>query len=908
MRGSLRFGRADRGISEGVGTAERLEISRASLSGNDEQSAERMRRLYGSNAMTRRRGKSLGRSLLENLGDPIIRVLLLALVLNIAFNIRSIDWLEVGGIAVAILLATVISTLSERSSGAALERLSSSAPSLCRVRRGGEVVSLNARDVCMGDIVLISSGDGVCADGVLVRGAVSLDQSALTGESGEVDKRPLSLPSRGSVVPDAEMLSPSSACSCLRGALVSSGEGEMLVCRVGDRSFLGGIAGELQSEVRDSPLKLRLARLARQISVLGYIAAVIIAVFSFFSSAVADSGSVELSAILNTLSDVSYTIPSILRSVTLGLTVVIMAVPEGLPMMIAVVLSSNVRRMMRGGVLVRRSVGIESAGSMNILFTDKTGTLTRGRMSVESFILPDGSEVRGARVLEREHPEVFDAYCRGATYNSSAVMERGAKRAIGGNATERALLEAARAHARIGGERVVKRVPFDSRTKFSAATVGGTTYVKGAPELLLSRVGSDTDIDRHAVERAVFRAQERGARVIALCECDGVIADAEDIGSVGLRFVCAAVISDPPRPTSLSSVNALRGAGIDVVMITGDGLVTARAIAERVGIVSGHRRRCIDHSELEKMSDGELVEILPELALVARALPSDKSRLVRVAQSLELVVGMTGDGINDAPALRLADVGFAMGSGSDVARDAGDVVILDDDLASIVRAVLYGRTIFKSIRKFLTFQLTVNFTSALVCMIGPIIGFDTPITVTQMLWVNMIMDTLGGLAFAGEAPQKRYMREPPKRRREPIVNAYMLNQILVSGSVGALMSVAFLKSPHITEHFRESANDLVLLSAFFAFFIFLGVAQCINSRSDRLDLLSGLGKNTAFLLIIGLICVIQISFVYLGGAALRTTPLLMGELAMTLACAIAAIPADLVRKIAWRLGGHKEGV
>lgn len=904
MRGSSGIGRD---IAE---VAESFRISRASLSGNDMQSAERMRRLYGSNAMTRRRGKSLGRSLLENLGDPIIRVLLLALVLNIAFNIRSIDWLEVGGIAAAILLATVISTLSECSSGEALERLSSSAPTLCRVRRGGETLSISTCDVCMGDIVLLSPGDGVCADGVLVRGAVSLDQSALTGESGEVDKRPLSLPFHGSVVPDAEMLSPSSGCSCLRGALVSSGEGEMLVCRVGDRSFLGGIAGELQSEVRDSPLKLRLARLARQISVLGYIAAVMIAVFSFLSSAVADSGSAELSAILKTLSDISYTVPSILRSVTLGLTVVIMAVPEGLPMMIAVVLSSNVRRMMRGGVLVRRSVGIESAGSMNILFTDKTGTLTRGRMSVEAFILPDGSEIRGAKTLARAHPEIFDAYCRGAIYNSSAVMERGAKRAIGGNATERALLEATRGGTdiRAVGDLVTHKLPFDSRIKFSAATVGGTTYVKGAPEVLLSVTVSDTNTDRHAVERAVFRAQERGGRVIALCESDRVIADAEDIVGARLKFVCAAVISDPPRSTSLSSVNALRGAGIDVVMITGDGLVTARAIAERVGIVCGHSRRCMEHSELEKMSDGELVRILPELALVARALPSDKSRLVRVAQSLELVVGMTGDGINDAPALRLADVGFAMGSGSDVARDAGDVVILDDDLASIVRAVLYGRTIFKSIRKFLTFQLTVNFTSALVCMIGPMVGFDTPITVTQMLWVNMIMDTLGGLAFAGEAPQKRYMRERPKHRREPIVNAYMLNQILVSGTVGALMSVAFLKSPHITEHFRESENDLVLLSAFFAFFIFLGVAQCINSRSDRLDLLSGLGKNTAFLLIIGLICVIQISFVYLGGAALRTTPLLMGELAMTLACATAAIPADIVRKIAWRLGGHKEGV
>ncbi len=881
-------------------------ITRASLSGIDESTAREMRSLYGKNEMTRRRGKSVARSFLENLGDPIIRVLLFALVLNILFNIRSIDWLEVGGMAVAILLATTVSTLSERSSTAAFERLNSSVASVCRVKRRGEVVSLPVSDVCVGDIVLLSAGDAICADCLVVRGEPVLDQSALTGESREVQKLPLEISPGGSVEVTDALLSPASPHSCLRGALVSSGEGEAIVCRVGDASFLGGIVGELQSELRESPLKLRLARLARQISVFGYIAAAIIAIFSLFSSVISDRG-FGWEAIFGSFCDASYIVPEILRAITLGLTVVIMAVPEGLPMMIAVVLSSNVKRMLRGGVLVRKSVGIESAGSMRLLFTDKTGTLTRGKMSVVGFILPNGREIGGVRALRSENAEIFRSFCENVSYNSSARLERGGKKAVGGNATERALLECVGRSARTDVERIVRRVPFDSRLKFSAATLDDAVYVKGAPEILISHTRACEGYDRYAVEQAIFRAQERGGRVVALCESKNAIVRGEDIGSAELKFICAAVISDPPRASSRASVEELRGAGVDVVMITGDGLPTARSVAASVGIITKRRELCIDHAQLESMSDEDVAAALPHLAVVARALPSDKSRLVRLAQSRETVVGMTGDGINDAPALRLADVGFAMGSGSDVAKDAGDIVILDDDLASIARAVLYGRTIFKSIRKFLLFQLTMNFTSALVCMIGPLVGFDTPITVTQMLWVNMIMDTLGGLAFAGEAPEKRYMREPPKRRSEPILNGYMMNRILVSGTFGTVLSIAFLKSPAITARFRESEGDLVLLSAFFAFFIFLGVVQCLNSRTDRLRLLGGITKNPTFLLIVLLICTIQISFVYLGGAALRTTPLYPEELLTTLACAALALPLEAVRKIIRRLCGHNEG-
>lgn len=856
---------------------------------------ELSRKKHGANIMTKRRGKSLFISFLENLGDPVIRVLLISLVVNLIFTLRNIDWFETGGVVLAILVATTVSTLSERSSRDAFEKLSRAEKRLARVKRDGEVISIDSEEIVVGDLVLLSAGESVPADGILISGALALDQSALTGESKEMQKRPDAKASQN--------LAPDSSQSCLKGCLVSSGEGEMLVIHVGDASYLGGIVNDLQSDTRESPLKLRLSKLAKQISTIGYGAAVLIALLSLASSVLTDSGFVK-EVVLSRICDVKYMAGEILRSITLGLTVVIMAVPEGLPMMIAVVLSSNVRRMLSDNVLVRKQTGIEAAGSLNLLFTDKTGTLTKGKMSVEGFILPNGECVDSIYELKNSHPSVFASFCANAVYNSLSRASR--TEMVGGNATERALLDAAKKHIKPDFALVKDKLPFDSEKKYSSALVGKTLYFKGAPEILLP-FSSGENFNKFAMEGAISRFQSEGKRVILMCESMGALSCSIPLERQSLQPVCAVIIGDPPRREAFSSVEALKQAGVGVVMITGDGLLTAQSIAKRVGIVNSSRNICLTHKELESMSDGEIADLLPKLAVLARALPSDKTRLVRIAQSKELVVGMTGDGINDAPSLKLSDVGFAMGSGSDVSREAGDVVILDDNLASVVKAVLYGRNIFKSIRKFLVFQLTVNFSSALVCMIAPLFGFDTPITVSQMLWVNMIMDTLGGLAFSGEAPRKRIMKERPKRRDEPIVNKYMIHQILVSGSFSALVSILFLKSPVFTSHFRQSENNIVLLSAFFGLFIFLGVMQFINSRTDRLNPFVGISKNPAFVLIMILISVIQLSFIYLGGSLLRATPLTPHELAFTMLCASLAVPFELIRKCIWRLSGHNEG-
>ena len=308
------------------------------------------------------------------------------------------------------------------------------------------------------------------------------------------------------------------------------------------------------------------------------------------------------------------------------------------------------------------------------------------------------------------------------------------------------------------------------------------------------------------------------------------------------------------------------------------------------------------------MSDDEIKRRLPFIRVVARALPSDKSRLVRLSQELGLVTGMTGDGINDAPALKKADVGFAMGSGTEVAKEAGDIVILDDNIASIAKAVLYGRTIFKSIRKFIIFQLTMNLCAVGVSLIGPFIGIDTPVTVIQMLWINIIMDTLAGLAFAGEPPLAEYMNEPPKRRGEPVLNRYMLHQILCMGIFTVILCVSFLKLPRIHLLFRYAGDPIYFMTAFFALFIFAGVFNSFNARTYRINLFSHLRKNPLFLIIMTMVAVIQLLLIYYGGSLFRTAGLTLGELRTVLLIAFLVVPADCIRKLVLRLFGRKGNI
>ncbi len=878
--------------------------------GLDKSAVAVSRRKYGTNKLSRQKSKGFWGQFTVNLGDPVIKVLLVALAVNIIFTFRHLDWLETTGIALAILMATMISTLSEYNSQSAFKKLSEEERPTVTVRRNGEIEMISTDELVVGDTVLLSAGEKISADGILISGSVFVDQSAMTGESAEVQKTALSLSSlpykyeNGDFIfenPAKKDFSPASKNAVFRGCLISSGEGEMIVCAGGDSSFLGEIFSEVQLDTRESPLKLRLSKLASQISRLGYAAAFLVALASLFSSLILQSD-FSREVIISKIGDPSIIFPELLHALTLGLTVVIMAVPEGLPMMIAVILSSNIKKMVRDNVLVRKPVGIEAAGSMNILFTDKTGTLTKGILSVEEFVLPDGTLLKSANELRKKEGKIYEAFCLSSLCNTAAKLSHG--KIIGGNATERALLECVKNQKT--DARIISKMPFDSSKKYSSATINGKTLFKGAPEILLPHIryaasqNGKAPFARYTFEAKISELMKDGKRVLLIAEGErGTLSE--------LTLICAVTLHDSLRKEAKDSVRTLKNAGISVVMITGDSIDTAKSIAEGCSILDKRSDICVTASELAKMSDSQISKILPRLAVVARALPSDKSRLVRIAQEKNLVVGMTGDGINDAPALRRADIGFSMGNGTQVAKEAGDIIILDNNLASIVKAVLYGRNIFKSIRKFLVFQLTMNFASVGVSMIAPFFGFDTPITVVQMLWVNMIMDTLGGLAFAGEAAHKRCMRERPKRREEPILNGYMMHQIIISGSFTILISMLFLKHPFFVSHFRESADNIVLLGAFFALFIFLGVMQCFNSRTDRLNLFSGISKNPAFIFIMCAIAAIQISFVYLGGAMLRTTPLAKNELLFTLVCASLSIIVEFIRKIIWRFSGKTTG-
>ncbi len=584
-------------------------------------------------------------------------------------------------------------------------------------------------------------------------------------------------------------------------------------------------------------------------------------------------------------------------------------------MMIAVVLSSNIKRMVRDNVLVRKPVGIEAAGSMNILFTDKTGTLTEGKMSLCGMIMPDGQVLSDMGMLTKKFPEAAHIFVESCRCNTASSLSDGV--AVGGNGTDRALLDGVSAYCRGEKPQIYSRLAFDSAVKYSSAVVrmqgNEITLVKGAPERLLPHVVTCVGTDGRAVDfshlRRVFEERlsavcDEGKRTLLVCTAHGNVTP---YAIPPLTLVLAVFLGDPPRATARSSVNQLRTAGIGVVMITGDSKATASAIARACGIIGGERRLVLDGEELSRMTDEELSKSLPHLAVIARALPTDKSRLVRIAQQNELVVGMTGDGINDAPALKCADIGFAMGSGTDVAKDAGDIIILDNNLASIVKAVLYGRNIFKSIRKFITLQLTMNFCAVGISMIGPFIGIDAPVTVVQMLWINIIMDTLGGLAFAGEAASPLCMKEKPKRRDEPILNRYMINQIVILGGATIAICTFFLLSPDVLSRFRFSHDGIYHLTAFFALFIFMSVFNCFNCRCDRLKMLSGISKNPAFITIMLLIAAVQIAFVYLGGSVLRTMPLTFSELKYTLMLSLCVFPIEFIRRLIWRLRGKKNG-
>ncbi len=876
--------------AKGLDTANRGEIR-----GLSSEEVIASRRKNGENSLPRGKKKTFLGRYIEGFSDPIIRILLFACILNIVFSIGHVDWYETVGIVSAVMISTVVSAVSEHGSERAFEKLSERADGeVCRVIRGGEVTEVRVSELVVGDAVPLGAGEGVPADGILISGRLSVEESALSGEAR------------------SEKKTPTGKNTLLRASTVTEGSGVMRVTAVGGGTVYGSIAASLVKDKRDSPLKHRLGELAKSVSMIGYAAAGVVFFATVFREIFIENGMVwELAK--EALCDTEGLFRILLSALTLSISILVVAVPEGLPMMITVVLSSNMKRMLSDNVLVKKLVGIETAGSLNILFCDKTGTLTCGNFAVTEIFTAEGAFPSFQKLKRCERiGEMFSLSC---IYNTeSAVGRRGGRKcALGGNATDRALLSAVMsgrdsADGSKNGIRVVDRLPFDSKNKYSAVTldIGGKrlTLIKGAPEIILSRCRSELTesgatefISKSDIERIYKSRSEDGARLVAAAFYEGETDIRRGELPYGAVFTALVSITDEVRREAKSAVAEIKGAGIEVVMITGDSGGTAGAIAKKTGILSSADERMISGESLRRMTDAELTELLPSLRVVYRALPSDKERLVSVSQSAGYVVGMTGDGVNDAPALKRSDVGFALGGGTEVAKEAGDIVILDGNIKSIGRAVLYGRTIFDSIRKFIVFQLTMNLCAVGVSIIGPFVGVEAPVTVIQMLWVNLIMDTLGGLAFAGEAPRAEYMKEKPKRRDEKILSGAEISRVIFTGGFAVIMSLLYLKLPFLREHFGYGTDTGRFVTVFFAAFVFCGIFTAFNCRTSRIDLFSHLSENKAFIFIMAVTAFVQLLIVYFGGDVFRTVPLSAEDLLSALVMAFSVIPFDISRKL-----------
>lgn len=861
------------------------------MNGLTDKEVVNSRKKYGTNEITNVKKDTFWKLLLESLGDPIIRILLIALGIKTIFLIQDFDWYETVGIVIAIIIASLISTISEYGSSKAFEKLQEESSKIrCKVKRNGKISEVCIDDIVMSDVLVLTTGDKIGADGIIIKGNIDIDESSMNGEASSVHKG----------VNDI----------VYRGCVVYNGYALVLVNKVGNNTYYGNMVSEMSEVTGTSPLKERLNGLAQTISKIGYLGAILVSVSYLFNKIVISNG-FNIGRIIATVSDISLLFAYILHALTLSVTIIVVSVPEGLPMMVTLVLSSNMKRMLKNNVLVRKLVGIETAGSLNILFTDKTGTLTKGKLEVVDLMLGNGNKYSDLSKLKGSYKKILT---NSLIYNNESSYDENSSKIIGGNITDKAILDFVKVK-RDNNVKELDKVYFDSMNKYSLSIIEEDLvkykFVKGASEVILPHCDRYLDesgykkliLHKDVIEKKIEDATKRGIRVICVAYSNDNNKKLNNLILLGFLF-----IKDDIRKESVEGVRLIKNAGIDVVMITGDNKNTAVEIAREVGIISSDDDIVLSSEDLAKLSDEQVKDILPKLKVVARAMPNDKSRLVKIAKEYGLVVGMTGDGVNDAIALKRADIGFSMGSGTEVAKEASDIVILDDNILSIEKAILYGRTIFKSIRKFIIFQLTVNFCAVGVSIIGPFIGVPTPVTVIQMLWINMVMDTLAGLAFSYEPAMDEYMEEKPKRRDEAIINKYMLNEIAVMGLYSSILCVVFLKSYFISSLFRSSVDNKYLMTAFFGLFIFVSIFNSFNARTDRLNILGNITKNKVFLVIILFIAVVQIIMIYYGGSIFRTSGLNYYEFIIMLLISFSVIPVDFLRKVILKRNNYQMGV
>lgn len=856
------------------------------------------RKKYGSNVIPESEPTTFWDEFKETFSDPMIKILLvIAGIMFVMFFIGYAEIYESLGTAIAILVVAFVSAKTGVASDTAYRKTKASIKKdLVKTYRDGVLKEIVIDDIVVGDIIVLQSGDKIPADGLVVDGTIKVDNSALNGESEDCRKvamtSEIEFPENitGDTFVDANSL--------FRGAVVTDGECTYKVCKVGTETMMGKMAEEMQAEEPDSPLKVKLNDLAHKISVFGYVGAVVIAVFMMaYNVLAADSFSSYIALGATTI------IHDVIEAISLATVIVVCAVPEGLPLMISLVLMQNTKKMLEHNVLVRKAVGIETAGSLNILFSDKTGTITKGQLEVVEFFLANGKTLDLDKFTGKDY--LYNAIAK----NTQSMFDDEHK-VVGGNVTDKALLNFIGEevfNASVNDGVVIEASQgFNSANKFSQAQVAGKTYYKGAPERLIAKAkkyidvdGKIKDIDFTVLNQKIDALADRSMRVLAFGYSESKLTENsinDDVvltGLVGIR--------DDVRPDAKQAIEKIQKAGIQLVMITGDRLETARAIAKDAGLITSDSDVVLTSAELNDMSDDEVKKIIPNLKVIARALPTDKSRMVRLSQELNLVTGMTGDGVNDSPALKLADVGFAMGSGTDVAKEASKIVILDDSLMSIADAIWYGRTIYHNILKFCNFQLVINVCAVVISAISPFFGVEEPLKVTHLLFVNLVMDSLGALMLGNEPALEKYMLEKPRRRDESIISKQMAGRILTEAAWLVVLSFVYLKAPFIKGLFETEDQHL---TGYFVMFIVSALFNGFNVRDSKFGIFKGLNVNKNFLRIVYIIAVIQAVIVYAGavpflgflGRMFSCEPISPVNYLIVIALSATIIPFDLLRK------------
>lgn len=859
---------------------------------------------YGANVIPESEPTTFWDEFKETFKDPMIRILLVIVaIMIIMYALGQAEIYEPIGTIVAVLIVAYVTAKTGVASDTKYRELKSGIKKdVVKVYRDGAIAQVEIDDIVVGDKVLLQAGDKIPADGIIISGGLKVNNSALNGEVEECPKIPaeekIEFPENltGDVITGKHIL--------FRGAVVFDGEAVLDVCKVGVDTLMGKMASEMNIEEVDSPLKVKLSILAKQISRFGYASAVIIVVLymAYFVSGaggVSEYLSLEWGKILG----------DVISAVSLAILIVVCAVPEGLPLMISLVLMQNTGKMLSHNVLVRKAIGIETAGSLNILFSDKTGTITKGQLDVVEFLSADGKVIMPENL--NEYAEIKRLVNIAIGKNSASQFDSN-HNVIGGNATDQSLM-------RFLGEEdyrsldkiytVTEKQAFNSSNKFSQAFIKeeNKVFYKGAPERLMANgglKGVDTsgkiiDIDTDLINAKINDYAGRAMRIIGFSYSKSPMTENkinEDLTIIG--FVA---IRDDVRAEARDAIKDVQDAGIQVVMITGDRKETAVAIAKDAGLIRAESDRVIDSTELSKMTDEEIKAVIKDIRVISRALPTDKSRMVGLCQELNLVVGMTGDGVNDSPALKRADVGFAMGSGTEAAKEAGEIVILDDNFRSIKDAVLYGRTIYHNILKFCSFQLMINVAAVVVSAISPFFGIIEPLKVTHLLFVNLVMDSLGAIMLGNEPAKSEYMRELPRRRDESIISTSMASQILFMAGWLVVLSFCYLKLPYFASFFD---NEKELYTSYFALFILAALMNGFNVRSAGFDIFSGLSENPGFVKI--QIAIALVVFAIVNAALIAPLAIISNMFScapfgaigwcLIIALSFTMIPVDLIRK------------